>query len=114
MKKSEKKWKLTITAGAILGFIVDLTYVGQGSLFAVAIMLFHRMSSSKLVGTDIAHAFLLVTESGLLHVGFGNVNYLFVLNLISGSVPEALIGSKLSAKISTKFLLNRHICHCGN
>jgi len=104
LKTPEEKWKFTVLIGAILGFIVGLTSVGSGSLFAVAMMMFYRISSSKLVGTDIAHAFLLVTVSGLLHAGLGNVDYLLVLNLISGSVPGVLIGSKLSAKVPTKFL----------
>lgn len=100
----ERKKGLTIAIGAALGFIVGLTSIGSGSLYAIAMMYFFTLSASRLVGTDIAHAFLLATVGGLLHAGFGNVDYGLVLNLIVGSVPGVLLGSALSAKAPTSVL----------
>ncbi len=56
------------------------------------------------MGTDIAHAFLLVTAAGIMHASFGNVNYMLAINLLLGSVPGVLLGSTLSSKASTKIL----------
>ncbi|MEH7119349.1 sulfite exporter TauE/SafE family protein [Neobacillus vireti] len=98
---SEKKG-LTILIGCIFGFIVGLTSLGSGSLFAVAMIYLYKMKTSEMVGTDITHAFFLVTVAGLLHIGFGNVNYLLVGNLLMGSIPGVLIGSTISAKIPTR------------
>ncbi|TBL72500.1 sulfite exporter TauE/SafE family protein [Paenibacillus thalictri] len=103
-KPLEQKKGLTIAIGAVLGFIVGLTSIGSGSLFAIALMYLFQMSASKLVGTDIAHAFLLATVAGLLHAGLGNVDYMLALNLLLGSIPGVLLGSMLSSKAPTKLL----------
>jgi uncharacterized membrane protein YfcA len=97
---SEKKI-LTVTIGAVIGFIVGFTSIGSGSLFALALMYFFRLSGKEIVGTDIAHAFFLVTAAGLAHISFGNVNFSIVLNLLLGSIPGVLMGSMLSAKLPT-------------
>ncbi|MCM3729660.1 sulfite exporter TauE/SafE family protein [Neobacillus cucumis] len=98
---SEKKG-LTILIGCIFGFIVGLTSLGSGSLFAVAMIYLYKMKTSEMVGTDITHAFFLVTVAGLLHIGFGSVNYMLVGNLLIGSIPGVLIGSTISAKVPTR------------
>ncbi|ULT56604.1 sulfite exporter TauE/SafE family protein [Neobacillus drentensis] len=98
---SEKKG-LTILIGCVFGFIVGLTSLGSGSLFAVAMIYLYKMKTSEMVGTDISHAFLLVTVAGMLHIGYGNVNYMLVGNLLMGSIPGVLIGSTISAKVPTR------------
>lgn len=97
----EKKW-MTIGIGVALGFIVGMTSIGSGSLFALAMMFFFRMGAAELVGTDIAHAFLLVSAAGIMHAGFGNIDYHLAFNLLAGSVPGVLLGSGLSAKLPGK------------
>jgi uncharacterized protein len=97
-----EKRGLTICIGAILGFIVGLTSIGSGSLFAVAMLYLYRMGPSELVGTDIAHAFLLVTAAGIMHAQIGNVDYLLMVNLLMGSIPGVILGSTLSSKFPAK------------
>ncbi|PZE19675.1 sulfite exporter TauE/SafE family protein [Paenibacillus xerothermodurans] len=104
VKSLDDRKGLTILVGGVLGFIVGLTSIGSGSLFALVMLYFFRISPAKLVGTDIAHAFLLVTVAGALHAGMGNVDYMLAVNLLLGSVPGVIIGSTLSAKAPTKFL----------
>lgn len=101
-KPLEEKKRLTIAIGALLGFIVGMTSIGSGSLFALAMMFFFRLGAAELVGTDIAHAFLLVSAAGIMHAGFGNIDYHLALNLLAGSVPGVLLGSGLSAKLPAK------------
>ncbi|MDP4103452.1 MAG: sulfite exporter TauE/SafE family protein [Bacillota bacterium] len=102
MKPLYEKRGLTIAIGATVGFIVGLTSIGSGSLFALAMLYLYKMTPSELVGTDIAHAFLLVTSAGIIHAGIGNVNYMLVLNLLLGSIPGVVLGSTLSSKLPTK------------
>lgn len=102
LKSLEEKRGLTIAVGAVLGFIVGLTSIGSGSLFAIAMLYLYKLRPSELVGTDIAHAFLLVTVAGLLHAGIGNVDYMLTLNLLLGSIPGVVIGSTLSSKFPAK------------
>lgn len=101
-KPMEEKRGLTIAIGAFLGFIVGLTSVGSGSLFALAMLYLFRLAPSTLVGTDIAHAFLLATAAGIMHAGIGNVDYLLMLNLLIGSIPGVILGSRLSLKVPVK------------
>ncbi|KLA27068.1 sulfite exporter TauE/SafE family protein [Bacillus cereus] len=98
----EEKKSLTIFIGAIFGFIVGLTSVGSGSLFAIAIIYLYQLKPSELVGTDITHAFLLVTVASLININLGNVDYSLVINLLIGSIPGVMLGSKLSTKIPVK------------
>ncbi len=98
----KEKRTLTICIGAVLGFIVGLTSIGSGSLFAIAMLFLFRMTAPELVGTDIAHAFLLVSVAGFLHVGMGNVDFMLVGNLLLGSIPGVMIGSTLSARVPAK------------
>lgn len=102
LKPLEEKKGLTILIGAVFGFIVGLTSLGSGSLFAVAMVYLYRMNTTEMVGTDIAHAFLLVTAAGMLHAGFGSVDYMLTANLLMGSIPGVLLGSTLSAKIPAR------------
>jgi len=102
IKPLEEKQVLTICLGAILGFIVGLTSIGSGSLFALAMIFLYRLSPSELVGTDIAHAFFLVTAAGIMHAGFGNVDYLLMFNLLTGSIPGVILGSTFSSKFPEK------------
>src|SRR5690606_42063349 len=102
MKSIEDKLKGSILIVIILGFIVGLISVDSVSLFALVILLFYQIRASELVGTDIVHAFILVTVSSFFHVGFGNVAFLLVANLLCGSIPGVIIGSSLSAKVPMK------------
>lgn len=102
MKPLREKRSITIFIGVILGFIVGLSSIGSGSLFALVMLYLYKMRPSELVGTDIANAFLLVTAAGIMHAGFGNVNYFLVVNLLLGSVPGVILGSTLSSKFPAK------------
>lgn len=86
-KPLEGKLVLTISIGFVLGFLVGLTSIGSGSLFALAMMFFYRLTAAELVGTDIVHAFLLVSAAGLMHAGLGHIHYGLAFQLLIGSVP---------------------------
>jgi len=95
----------TILVGAILGVLVTLSSVGAGALGTVALLfLFPRMSTLKVVGTDLAHAIPLTTVAGLGHLSLGNVDLVLLGSLLIGSLPGIWIGSHLSAKIPERFL----------
>lgn len=96
---SSERRGLTIAVGFVLGFVVGLTSIGSGSLFALFMIYFFKLKASKVVGTDIAHAFLLVTAAGLMHASFGHVDFSLAGSLLIGSVPGVLMGSKLSSKV---------------
>ncbi|MDQ0200823.1 sulfite exporter TauE/SafE family protein [Neobacillus ginsengisoli] len=98
-KSIEEKKYITIIAGLIMGAIVGVTSVGAGSLFSLFILYFFNLKTSEIVGTDIVHAFFLVFATGLLMAGYGHIDYVLTGNLLAGSIPGAIIGSKLTKKV---------------
>jgi uncharacterized membrane protein YfcA len=98
-----KAWQpmLTVLAGALLGVMVTLTSVGAGALGAVFMAHLYplRLTPSRLVATDIAHAIPLALFAGFGHLFAGNVNFLLLKNLLIGSIPMALVGAMLSSRL---------------
>ncbi len=96
---------LTILLGIILGFLVTLTSVGAGALGVTALLiLYPKLSITKIVGTDVAHAVPLTLVAGLGHVSLGTVDYSLLGTLLIGSIPGIWIGSHLSAKVAEHWI----------
>lgn len=88
--------------GAGIGFLVGLTSVGAGSLVAPALLLWSRLTPRRLVGTDVANGLLLTAAAGLTHLALGTVDLHLVLNLATGSLPGAWIGSRLTLYVPNR------------
>ena len=96
---------LTILAGGILGVLVTLTSVGAGAIGVTAlIVLYPHLPTSRLVGSDIAHAVPLALLAGMGHWWLGDVNFGLVGALLLGSVPGVIIGSLWSVKVPDRVL----------
>ena len=99
---SPREWDLntnygricTVSAAAILGCIVGITSVSSGSMFALLLIAFFRLDTSKLVGTDISQAAILLMFTSVGHLSLGTVNWSLVLPIWLGSVPGVLVGAK--------------------
>lgn len=91
---------LTVLAGMVLGVLVTLTSIGAGALGTVMLVYLYplRLNSSRLVGTDLAHAIPLALIAGLGHLTMGNVDYRLLINLLIGSIPGVLIGAYISTR----------------
>jgi len=97
--------KLTTLMGIFLGVCVTLTSVGAGAFGAAILMLLYpRLNSVTIIGTDIAHAVPLTLIAGLGHMQLGNVDFSLLCSLLIGSIPAIHFGSKLSKKVPNKFL----------
>ncbi len=89
-------WKILVV-GAVGGFLVGMTSIGSGSLIIALLVMVITLRPSVLVGTDIAHAFLLVTAGALAHQLFLQDVQMGVAGmLLIGSIPGVLIGSRMS------------------
>ncbi len=87
-----------IAIGALGGFLVGLTSIGSGSLIIALLVVVISLTPEKLVGTDVAHAFLLVGVAALAHIFVLNdVDLALAGKLLVGSIPGAIIGSRLAA-----------------
>jgi uncharacterized membrane protein YfcA len=102
---TERTAVLTVVTGALLGALVTLSSVGAGALGVTAlILLYPKLPTVRIVGSDIAHAVPLTLVAGLGHLWLGSVNGVLLLSLLVGSIPGILIGSQFSTKIPDGWL----------
>jgi uncharacterized membrane protein YfcA len=90
---------LAIAIGAIGGFVVGLTSVGSGTFFGLAMLFAYPLTASKMVGTDMFHAAVLLWVAGISHLIHGDVDTHAMAWLLVGSIPGVLIGSSLSIRV---------------
>jgi uncharacterized membrane protein YfcA len=88
----------SVLIGMTGGLIVGMTSVGSGSLMIVLLMLLYpRLSSKTLVGTDLVQAVPLVVSAALGQLLFGHVDFGLAGALVLGSVPGVYLGARSSA-----------------
>jgi uncharacterized membrane protein YfcA len=92
----------TLIWGAVVGFCVGATSVGSGSLLAPFLMLLYPSKTSKVVGTDVFHAAILVSVTGIAHATSGGVEWGLVPVLLAGSIPGVLLGSRIAAWVPAR------------
>jgi uncharacterized protein len=91
---------LTVLVGAVLGLLVTISSVGAGALGATALMmLYPRLPTVRIIGSDIAHAAPLALAAGLGHWMVGSVDWALLGSLLAGSLPGIVIGSHLSLRL---------------
>ncbi len=91
---------ITVAVGALLGVLVTISSVGAGALGVAALFfLYPKLSSVRIVGSDVAHAVPLTLVAGLGHWLLGSVDWALLGALLLGSLPGIWIGSHLSAKV---------------
>lgn len=90
----------TFLLGLFIGAVVTLTSVGAGAIGVVVLtILYPRLVTRRLVGTDIVHAIPLTLISGAGHASMGNVNVVLLAMLLAGSIPGIAIGSRLTGRL---------------
>lgn len=105
--KSNTQNTLTVGIGILLGATVTLTSIGAGALGTVTLFfLYPLLPTTKLVGTEIAHAVPLTLVAGLGHATMGNLDFGLLGQLLIGSLPGIYLGSMLSGKVPDLFLRN--------
>jgi uncharacterized membrane protein YfcA len=91
---------LTTLVGAVLGILVSITSVGAGAIGVTAlILLYPKLPTARIVGSDIAHAVPLTLAAGIGHWLLGSIDPEVLLSLLVGSVPGILIGSYAAVRI---------------
>jgi uncharacterized membrane protein YfcA len=110
-KPEPTRWKsfyrpcVTALVGAIVGIIVGFTSVGSGTLIVVSIvMLYPKLTTKELVGTDIFQGFMLVTAGATAYLFAGTINWTITGLLLIGSLPGVIIGSQLSKHIPNRYM----------
>lgn len=99
-------YPITFIAGLALGVCVTLSSVGAGAFgTAILLILYPRLSTFTIIGTDIAHAVPLTLIAGLGHMFLlNNVNLLLLICLLIGSLPALFIGANLGARLPERII----------
>jgi uncharacterized protein len=93
-----------IITGVVTGFVIGLTSAGSGTLIAIALIAIFRLTPQRVVGTDIFHAAVLLWAAGAAHWVGGNIDFGLAGNILLGSIPGVVIGTRLSVKAPQAFL----------
>jgi uncharacterized membrane protein YfcA len=95
----------TIAAGALLGTLVTISSIGAGAIGATLLLLLYpRLSSAEIAGTDIAYAVPLTAIAAIGHWWLGSINWVLLATLLLGSLPGITIGSWLARAMPEKIL----------
>ena len=95
----------TIIAGVVLGTLVTVSSIGAGAIGAtLLVMLYPRLSSAEVAGTDIAYAVPLTAIAAFGHWWLGSINWQLLAMLLIGSVPGITIGSWFARSMPEKVL----------
>lgn len=96
---SRRSLALSTCTGLILGPLITLSSVGAGAIGVVVLMLLYpRLRTHELMGSDVVHAVLLSAAAGLGHQQMGRVDLHLLFSLCLGSLPATLIGTQLSTR----------------
>jgi uncharacterized membrane protein YfcA len=93
-----------VTLGVLVGFVLGVTSAGSGALIAVGLILLFRLVPTRVVGTDVFHAAILLWAAALAHVVAGNVDFALAGNILIGSVPGVWMGSHWSIRVPANVL----------
>ena len=96
---------ILVGVGLVVGIVVGLTSVGGGSLVMFAMLLLYpKWPMSQRVGTDVFQGFLLSAAAAGAHWQLGTVNVPLMLQLLIGSVPGVLLGTRLTKQVPERVL----------
>ena len=88
------------SSARVLGVLVSITSVGAGAIGVTAlVLLYPKLPTARIVGSDIAHAVPLTLAAGIGHWFLGSINLDVLVSLLVGSVPGILIGSYAAVRI---------------
>lgn len=87
---------MLVVSGVAVGSLVAFTSVGSGALVALVLATATKLEARRIVGTDLAHAVLLISLGALLHVGAGSIQWPIAGSIILGGIPGVILGSRLS------------------
>lgn len=94
----------TVAFGLVIGMVLGVTSAGSGSLIAVGLIMAYRLSPLRVVGTDVAHAAVLLWFAAGAHALAGNVDYAMAGTILIGSVPGAWLGAGLARRLPAEAL----------
>jgi uncharacterized protein len=91
---------LTTVTGGLLGVLVSVSSVGAGAIGVTAlILLYPKLPTARIVGSDIAHAVPLTLIAGIGHWILGSIDWALLGSLLVGSLPGIVVGSQVATRV---------------
>jgi uncharacterized membrane protein YfcA len=104
LSETNVRW-LTHLLGAVLGVLVSISSVGAGAIgVTVLVMLYPKLPTVRIVGSDIAHGVPLTLVAGAGHWLIGSIDWPLLASLLIGSIPGIALGSQLAGKVPDRAL----------
>jgi uncharacterized membrane protein YfcA len=95
----------TVLSGVVLGALVTISSIGAGAIGAtLLVMLYPRLSSAEVAGTDIAYAVPLTAIAAVGHWWLGSIDWTLLLSLLIGSLPGITLGSWVARAVPERIL----------
>ena len=95
----------TLVIGALGGLVVGMTSVGSGSLIIVMLMmLYPKLSSREMVGTDPIQAIPLVGAAAVGHDLFGTLDISIITSVLLGAIPAVMVGAHFSSRGTDRYI----------
>jgi hypothetical protein len=93
-----------VALGAVVGFVLGITSAGSGTLISIGLIIGFRLTPRRVVGTDVAHAAVLLWVAALAHLVSGNIDFGLAGTILVGSLPGVWIGSALAMRLPERGL----------
>src|SRR4051794_10014031 len=93
-----------VALGAFVGFVLGITSAGSGTLISIGLIMGFRLTPRRVVGTDVAHAAVLLWVAALAHLVSGNIDFGLAGTILVGSLPGVWIGSALAVRLPERGL----------
>ena len=96
LKLTHEQKVLAIAVGVLVGMDIGATSIGAASILALFMALAFKVKSVEIVGTDLFITMVVSGLSGLVYFFHGVVDLGTVVPFLIGSVPLAILGTRLS------------------
>jgi uncharacterized membrane protein YfcA len=93
-----------VALGAFVGFVLGITSAGSGTLISIGLILGFRLTPRRVVGTDVAHAAVLLWVAAFAHLLSGNIDFALAGTILIGSLPGVWIGTHLAVRLPERGL----------
>jgi uncharacterized protein len=98
--RMQTRHKLAAAAlGGSVGFVLGITSAGSGTLIGIGLILGFRLSPHRVVGTDVAHAAVLLWVAAAAHLVSGNIDFGLAGNILVGSLPGVWVGTNVATRV---------------
>jgi uncharacterized membrane protein YfcA len=90
--------------GLSVGTLLGVTSAGSGTLIAVGLILGFRLTPRRVVGTDVAHAAVLLWVAALAHLVSGHIDFGLAGTILVGSLPGVWLGTNAAVRLPERGL----------